>query len=136
MPYIDQNKKKEINTLLKPILKKYGVKGTLSINNHMALTLTIREGDIDFIGDYVNTTNYQVLDRDLLTYIDVNPYHYQSHFTGMARNFLDEAFDILNNGNWNNSDSSIDYFDVGWYVHVYIGKWNKPYKLTRPFVKL
>jgi hypothetical protein len=130
MAYIDQNKKKEIRTLLKPILKKYGVKGTLSINNHILLKLTIREGDIDFIGDYVNTTNYPVHLRGPLTTIDVNPYHYQNHFMGEARNFLDEAFDALHDGNWNNSDSSIDYFDVGWYVDVHIGKWNRPYKLT------
>jgi hypothetical protein len=34
----------------------------------------------------------------------------------------------MNNGNWNNSRIEVDYFDVGWYIDVNIGKWNKPYK--------
>jgi hypothetical protein len=33
----------------------------------------------------------------------------------------------LNTGNHDNSDSQTDYFDVGWYVDVKVGKWNKPY---------
>jgi hypothetical protein len=33
----------------------------------------------------------------------------------------------MNDGNWDKSDIQSDYFNVGWYVDVNIGKWNKPY---------
>jgi hypothetical protein len=59
--------------------------------------------------------------------VDVNPYWYHDHFDGKARKFLDEALRVLNTGNHDNSDSQTDYFDVGWYVDVKVGKWNKPY---------
>jgi hypothetical protein len=59
--------------------------------------------------------------------VDVNPYWYKDHFDGKAKKFLDEALRVLNTGNHDNSDSQTDYFDVGWYVDVKVGKWNKPY---------
>ena len=34
---------------------------------------------------------------------------------------------IVNYFNWDNSDSQTDYFDVHFYLHLNIGKWNKPY---------
>jgi hypothetical protein len=34
-------------------------------------------------------------------------------------------------GNHDNSDIQSDYFDVGWYVEVNIGKWNKAYDLQK-----
>lgn len=126
MAFISQDKKKEISTQLTPILKKHGVKATLSIRNHMVLVLTIREGAVDFMESFGNV-NHQVAPP---TYIDVNPYHYQNHFDGPSLNFLNEAFHVLNHGNWDKSDISTDYFNVGWYVEVHIGKWNKPYRCT------
>lgn len=50
---------------------------------------------------------------------------------GQALEFLKKAFAVLNNGNHDNSDISTDYFDVGWYVNVRIGEWNKPYILEK-----
>jgi hypothetical protein len=35
----------------------------------------------------------------------------------------------MNAGNWDKSDIQTDYFNVGWYIDVNIGKWNKPYTL-------
>jgi len=33
----------------------------------------------------------------------------------------------MNNGNHNNSDIQTDYFDVGWYITVNLGKYDTPY---------
>jgi hypothetical protein len=33
-------------------------------------------------------------------------------------------------GNHDRSDSMTDYFDVGWYISINVGKWNKPYEMT------
>jgi hypothetical protein len=33
----------------------------------------------------------------------------------------------MNDGNYDNSDIQSDYFSVGWYIDVNVGKWDKPY---------
>lgn len=125
MAYVSQKLKSEIAPVVKAVLKKYGAKGTLSVRNHSALVLTITSGKIDFIANAkANDSHF----RD--NYIDVNPYHYGSHFTGKALQFLKEVLAALNKGNWDKSEPQIDYFNRGWYVDVNIGKWNKPYVVT------
>jgi hypothetical protein len=37
----------------------------------------------------------------------------------------------MNAGNWDKSDIQTDYFDVGWYIDVNVGRWDKPYALVR-----
>jgi len=123
MAFMSQDRKKQIETTLKPILKQYGVKGTLRVRNHSTLVLTIREGTIDFMGDY-EIKDYRS------SYIDVNPYHFRNHFSGRSLEFLTKAIDVMNGGNWDKSDVMTDYFNVGWYVDVNIGEWNKPYRLV------
>jgi hypothetical protein len=33
-------------------------------------------------------------------------------------------------GNHDKSDVMTDYFNVGWYIDINIGKWDKPYKVA------
>jgi hypothetical protein len=63
--------------------------------------------------------------------LDVNPYWFQDHFSGIAKAFLTEAFAALKAAGWyNNSDAQTDYFDTAYYVDVNIGQYDKPYQLT------
>ena len=133
MAYMSQENKAVIAAKIKPILAKYGVKGSLSVCNHSTIVLTLKSGKIDFIENlnrvcgsshYQTSNGFRPETRD---YVDVNPYWYKDHFDGKAKKFLDEALRVLNTGNHDNSDSQTDYFDVGWYVDVKVGKWNKPY---------
>lgn len=129
MAWMNQEKKAKLAPGIKAVLKKYGVKGTLGVHNHSTLVLNIKEGPIDFIGNY----NEVRIDRrtnpnDLAqSHLQVNPYWYQEHFTGKAYKFLSELFAAMMAGNHDRSDIQTDYFDVGWYVDVNIGQWNKPY---------
>lgn len=125
MAYMSQEKKREINKNLKPILKKYGVKGSLSVNNHSTLVLTVRTGSLHPWEDI--TTPWS---GSWGNHVDVNPYHYSRHFMGRTLDFLTEAFAALNDGNWDKSDMMTDYFNVGWYVKLQFGKWDKPYVLA------
>jgi len=132
---MSQEKKADIVATIKPILKKYGVKGSLAVRGHSTLVLNIREGGIDFIGNSNETCAndpYQVAKgvQPSKDYIDVNPYHYDKHFSGAAKQFLDEVMSAMNHGNWNKSDIQTDYFNVGWYVDINIGRWDKPYKVV------
>ena len=136
MAFIDQKRKAIIAALIKPILKKYGIKATLSIHNHTSLALNIKEGPIDFIKNFNDVVPpVGPYGGPASTDIQVNVYHYENHFSGLALAFLKEAIPCLYEGNHDNSDIQTDYFDVGWYVNVNIGKWNKPYRRAfRPHI--
>lgn len=132
MAYVSQELKSKIQPKVKDILKRYKVKGTLAVRHHSTLVLNIREGVIDFIGNSNETCAkdpYQVARgvQPSKDYLDVNPYHYDKHFSGSAKQFLDEVMAAMNDGNWDKSDSQTDYFNVGWYVDINIGRWDKPY---------
>jgi hypothetical protein len=124
MAYMNQEKKSVIASKLKPVLKKYGVKGTLSVRNHSSIVLNIKAGKIDFFKDYGDREDARKFG------IQVNPYWFHDHFDGKSKQFLTEAFDALKSaGYYNNTDASIDYFDTAYYYDINIGKWNKPYVL-------
>lgn len=115
MAYMSQQKKKELAPLIKEICEKHGISATLAVKHHSTLVLNIKSGSIDF-----NVEHYQV-----------NPYWYSEHFADndAALDFLSEVIPAMNDGNWDHSDSSTDYFNVGWYIDVNIGNWSKPYQL-------
>jgi hypothetical protein len=133
MAHMNQEKKAVIAAKIKPILAKYGVKGSLSVRNHSTIVLTLKSGKIDFIENLnrvCSSSHYQTSNgfRPVTNgYVDVNPYWYQDHFDGVAKKFLTEVLAALNLGNHDRSDVQTDYFDVGWYVDLDVGRWNKPY---------
>ena len=140
MAYMNQERKAKIATAIKPILAKYGLKGSLSIQNHSTIFLTVKSGKIDFIENYINTDHNtwtgHKMDQHTIDSIrknqslDVNPYWYHEHFSGVAKDFLTEAFQALKAADWyDESDAQTDYFNTAYYVNLNIGKWNKPYQV-------
>jgi len=142
MAYMSQEKKAKIVAAVKPILKKYGIKGTFAVRNHSTIVLNIKSGKIDFIENYIKTDKEKpyakYMSDDQVAYIrknktlDVNPYWYQDHFSGVAKKFLSEVLPTMKSaGDWyDNSDIQTDYFDTAFYVDVNIGSWKKPYEVT------
>lgn len=134
MAYVSQELKAKLAPAIKAVLKKYGVKGSLAVRNNSTLVLNIKSGKVDFFESF-NRLGFKKIRPQHLpftaakTYIDVNPFHYRNHFDGKALKFLTEVIPLMNDGNHDNSDIMTDYFDVGWYVDVNIGKWDKPYVL-------
>lgn len=128
MAFVSQELKATLAPSIKAICKKYKVKATLAVRTHSTLCLNIKEGAIDFIGNYAKTTGKTADDWAVKKgSIDVNTYWFQDHFDGKAKDFLKEVIAAMNNGNHDRSDIQTDYFDVGWYIDVNIGKWDKPY---------
>ena len=137
MAYMSQEKKAKIAPKVKAILAKYKVKGSLAVHNHSTLVLNLKSGSIDLIENYIETDTKtfhgKKMSQDQIDYIrskkslDVNPYWFQEHFSGKSLDLLKEIFVAMNDGNWDKSDIQSDYFNVGWYVDVNIGKWDKPY---------
>ena len=101
MAYMNQERKAKITKMLKPILAKYKVKGSLSVRNHSTIVLTLKSGAIDFIGNsnkVCGNDHYQVARGFKPTtsgYDQVNPYWFQDHYDGKAKAFLTEAFKAL-----------------------------------------
>ena len=130
MAYMNQDKKAVLAPKIKAVLKKYGVKGSIAVHNLTTLVVNIKSGDIDFVDNY-NTTGLAKQDDRFKSltdaYVVVNQYWYNDCFSGKALDFFTELFAAMNDGNHNRSDIQADYFDVGWYVYVNVGAWNKPY---------
>ena len=137
MAYMSQEKKAKIAPVVKAICAKYGIKGSLKVRNHSTLCLTIKQGPIDFIGNsnrVCGNDHYQVsrgFRPNTQGYSDVNPYWFRDHYDGEALDFLSEVLTAMNAGNQDRSDIQSDYFDVGWYVDVNIGRWDQPYALVK-----
>ena len=134
MAYMSQEKKAKIAPKIKAILAKYKVKGSLAVRNHSTLCLNIKSGSIDFIGNFNKTisADHYLVSRGFTPaekYLSVNPYRYDNHFSGKALAFMQEVFAAMNDGNHDRSDIQSDYFDVGWYVDVNVGQWDKQYIL-------
>ena len=124
MAYMSQEKKQLLAPAIKAILKEYDLKGTLSVEHHSGLVLTIKSGKIDFFSD---NDKYADLSQ---RYIQVNVYHIEGHYSGRAKEALLKLKAAMSVGNHDNSDTQTDYFDVGWYVYINVGKWDSPYILT------
>jgi hypothetical protein len=139
---MNQERKAQRAPEIKAILKKYGVKGSLSVRNHSTLVLNVKSGKIDFIGNYlkVDADSHcaRKIDQKQIDYlrenraIQVNPYWFQEHFSGKAKSFLTEVFAALKGDDFfDETDSQIDYFHCSHYCDVNVGQWDKPYELVK-----
>lgn len=134
MAYVSQELKAKLAPQLRAICKKYKVKASVAVRHHSTLVLNISQGAIDFIGNINKVSESRAHGREWRVAeksIDVNPYWYQEHFDGVALDFLKEVFAVMNQGNFDKSDIQTDYFHVGWYNDVNIGRWDKPYALVK-----
>lgn len=131
MAYMTQEKKAKIAPQVKSILKKHGLKGSLSVENYSTLTLKISEGSIDFYENLMETARETGQETQYITKdINVNPYWYHREFSGYTMEVVGELVTAMNAGNHDNSNAQIDYFDVGWYINIHIGTYKKPYALV------
>lgn len=137
MAYMNQERKNRIAGLLKEALKSEGIKYTLSVRNLSTIVMKISAAPIDFIRNSRETRKvtprfdvYGVPIVDTREYLDVNPHWVLSEaFSGKALEVMEKILKALNDGNWDRSDSQSDYFDVGWYIDIKVGDWNKPFKV-------
>jgi hypothetical protein len=122
MAYVSQQMKAELAPTIKTILKKYGIKGSIAVQNHSTLVLNIKSGKIDFAKDSTSDNfNYQV-----------NTYWVHEHYTGKAKKFLAEVIAAMKGPKFfDHSDSMTDYFHCSHYIDINLGKWNKPYVLEK-----
>ncbi len=141
MAYITKEQVQEKRKLVNQLCKKYGVSATVSGSNSSKITITIRKGVIDFLGNHVETLRHDITNNQQHIesakwymnrgYLPVNRYCVKNRFSGIALDFMNELLDIVETGHYDNSDPMSEYFDVAWYIEITIGKPNKPYVLTK-----
>jgi hypothetical protein len=139
MAYMNQDRKATVAAAVKPVLAKYGVKGTLS-TDRCSITLTLRDGYVDFVAD-MNDTRYDIMngtvpvDKAALRErgFDVNPYWYSEHYKPGSESvqLLDELLPAMKAADYfDDSDIQTDYFNCAYFFHIKVGRWNKPYVCT------
>lgn len=137
MAYMSQEKKALLAPAIKAVLSKYNMKGTISVENYSSLVVTLKEGALDLIGA-ANADNKELSDRRGTPFYEVkdnyqaNPYYAHESTNKKVGSFFKELVAAMNGKssavkNHDNSDIMTDYFDVGWYLNIHVGKWNKPY---------
>lgn len=135
MAYVSQEMKKELAPGIKAVLKKYGMKGSISINHHSSLVVTLQQGPLNFEGVDVRGNDIFYTSTDGRHHSSVNTYHIDKFYSGVTADFLNELVTAMKaptgRGNWyDKTDSMIDYFDIAYYVNINVGKWNKGYIQT------
>lgn len=63
-------------------------------------------------------------------YTSVNYFHISDNYSGRIKDDLLKMYQILNEGNYDRSDLMIDYHNVGFYVDMTIGSWDKGFKVA------
>ena len=118
MAYMNQEKKKVIAAMLKTALKGKNVKYTLSVRENMDLYCKISAGCAGL-----------KIHSDERGYHNVSEYHINENYNAEAAEILNIMKKCLNHENYDRSDSQTDYFDVGHYVTIVVGTWDKPFQV-------
>jgi hypothetical protein len=125
MAYVSKETKARVVAAVKPILAKYGVKGTFAVRNGMSLVLNLKSGKVDFPAECLLENLHN------RGHINVNTYHFDSHFIGISKRFFAEVIPAMKSADWyDNSDPQTDYFSTAYYIDINVGKWDAPYTVT------
>ena len=113
MAYINaQQVKEKRNAIKKAFPAKNGWKFSVTKDNWLGINIYLMQ----------YPKGYSFPDHE-----QINHYHLDLHKLGKRETaVLKKLTEIAMQGNHDNSDIMTDYFDVGWYFHLSIGKWDKP----------
>lgn len=120
MAYMNQEKKKVIAAELKKVVPK-GWKWSLSVHNHSSITMTIKSAPVDLIGLHKNKA------ENVKGHISLNEGYLDRAYEGELLDTMQKIAGALNTGNHNRSDSQSDYFDVGFYTSLHLGRWDQDF---------
>lgn len=132
MAFITKAEVKAKASKLKQIAKQYGIKLSVSGSNSSTIKVTIQEGCIDFFSNLMQCVDDPSMVQYYCSkdgYIQVNPYHLDRSFSGIALECLEAIKEVLYEDHWDKSDIQTDYFNTAWYIAICIGRYDKPYKV-------
>lgn len=119
MAFVNQDKKAKVKAELKKVIPS-AWRWSLAVEHHSTLCLTIAAGPRELA---ISPRYGEETHRNL------NPFYLDKDYPNNPE--LQETFKkisvAMNTDNFDNSDIMTDYFHVGHYVSIQIGKWNKPF---------
>lgn len=134
MAYVDQTKKQAIAAALKLVVPA-GWKYSLAVRNHLSICLTISAAPVDLIAEVNRVSSERAAHRGdqrhpVTGSAQLNDHHPESFADGALLETFRKIIAALNTGNHDNSDIMTDYFDVGHYVDLQVGRWDRPFVCT------
>jgi len=138
MAYISTDDVKHIRNELKKELPQY--KFSVVRDHHSSVSIALMKGpafnDYEYFDRYANETKVGNLGDG--EHHQINQYHLEDFYGKENAEILSKIDKIAHtapakNGGkvwYNNSDIQTDYFDIAYYVHISIGKWNKQYEIV------
>ncbi len=138
MAYITKEKVAEIRKNLKAAFPDW--KFSLRMDRHTSIHLAVVKAPYNVFEDFNPVDRFRdPHDLDQEAYdrcvregnAQVNHYWLDGSDTwqGKTKEAFKKMSAICNEGNHDNSDIQSDYFDVGWYFTMAVGKWNKPVEI-------
>lgn len=120
MAYIKSEQVSEFRQQIKAAFP--GWKFSITKENFSAIRVTILQAPIQMINNDLD----KPLNR---TYVQTNVYYIHEHYKDRpdVMKALLKIKSICMKGNHDNSDIMTDYHDVGWYVYINIGDYDKPF---------
>ena len=110
MAYMNQERKAERAPATKKILKKYGLKGSLSVRNYSTLALKIK--------DVRGLFESHMDDFKRKWGLSINPYHY-NNFSPEIIKLIDELTAAMYGKDYfDHSDPMTDYFHTSHYISI------------------
>ena len=138
MAYISTDDVKHIRNELKKELPQY--KFSVVRDHHSSVSISLMKGpafnDYEYFDRYNNTiTTANLSDGE---HHQINQFHLEDFYGKENADILSKIDTIsrtapAKNGGkvwYNDSDIMTDYFDIAYYVHISVGKWNKPYEVV------
>jgi hypothetical protein len=120
---------KEIAKILRQRLKKEfpASKFSVTIERYsmgQSMSIALLESDVQVMKDplakHEQVNQYYIKDSDL--------------WTDKGKELLQKVYQMASGFNYDDSDSMIDYFDTNFYLHLSVGKWDKPFVCSDPMV--
>ena len=123
MAFMSKEHKARIAAELKTIMPK-NWKYSLAVRHHAEIVMTIQSAPVDLLAAAGKP--------------DAQEIRLTRYFKGSEvfkndqelAELFDKIRDALNMGNYDRSDIMTDYFEVGHYMSLHIGHWQKPFKIA------
>lgn len=131
MAYVNKEKKAKIVAAVKAVLPK-GWKATFAVRNSSGIVMTIKSTPFtleNLFGKEAcdEMSEYHFVDG-VLGHVDVNYRYLDRHIKNKeALEVLQKVVKALDTDNYNNSDIMTDYFDIGHYIELQFGSYDKAY---------
>lgn len=137
MAYVSQEKKKLLAPAIKAVLKKYDVKGSISVRHHSVLVVKLKSGKQDFLTPYIERDKARC-ERQGWDYYESDPRDFgvcndvdDNSLAGGHKDFFNELLEAMRGPEWfDKSDTMTDYFHTSHYTDILVGTYDKPYEYT------